>query len=845
MNQNPFPDYQDHFNYYYIPTIIGGLLLIIIIVVVAIIFVKKYNSNNHDNKLKIFSSTFDRDGRYFEYLLDNSELLEHKPALQSMFNTIKGLNELKQFNKKIIMVHAMNDQVEYSFHYNTLIDNDTTFSEYYEQVKDIVSIHYDKGYDVDIVETFKVRVWNIDMEVNSEIKITKDARIVNYQNNKVRGIHTQVRGVHTISRLVRESKNPKSFIALDIETMEHFGSGRQFPALIAVKSDNFENHFLIDNSLNSIEEAEDMLWKSVIDYIVDQQVNNLIDKNITIFAHNLGGFDGLFLYKYLARNFNPAQLQCLIDDQNDFITITVKIGDFKLIFKDSYRIFPVSLNELCKVFNVEGKLCEYNDDWSNMRVLENEVIMKQLTDYCIQDTTALFLALKNAQFLYIEQYKVDIVDVVSMPSLAFKIFRLRFLKDPIPILSHFNDMFIRLAYYGGSTDVYSCYAKDLHYYDVNSLYPFVMCKPMPFNLIKSYRGGDFDFDKFFGFLRVDIYCPDTLDRPVLPFRKEGKTIYPTGVWTATYFSEELRAVLPLGYKILKIHGAKEFDKKDIFSEYVNEMYQIKMNSTGAKRWISKLLQNSLYGLFGRKQELLETKTIFKSELPSYICTNIIKNVIPISEDKVTILMVSNLNFDIIKKLNIKFELDLKQYSKTVNSNVAIAAAVTAYARIHMLEYKIDPNTVYTDTDSIFTTKKLDDKYLGPELGKMKDELSGKKIAEAYFLGPKEYGYYYFDDNNVKIEKSVWAGVKRDSISFDEIVKLRNGCKITKINKARFYRSLIKLSIVIKESITTIEFKPNKVLLDNKYIPVNLKKPIIKFNLINKLSSFILKIKNFV
>jgi hypothetical protein len=30
---------------------------------------------------------------------------------------------------------------------------------------------------------------------------------------------------------------------------------------------------------------------------------------------------------------------------------------------------------------------------------------------------------------------------------------------------------------------------------------------------------------------------------------------------------------------------------------------------------------------------------------------------------------------------------------------------------------------------------------------MKDELKGKIIKEAYFLGVKIYGYKYYDDNN--------------------------------------------------------------------------------------------------
>ena len=51
---------------------------------------------------------------------------------------------------------------------------------------------------------------------------------------------------------------------------------------------------------------------------------------------------------------------------------------------------------------------------------------------------------------------------------------------PIYIPNKNEDSFIRRAYYGGHTDTYKPYGEDLYYYDVNSLYPFVMKEfPMP------------------------------------------------------------------------------------------------------------------------------------------------------------------------------------------------------------------------------------------------------------------------------------------------------------------------------------------------------------------------------
>ena len=107
----------------------------------------------------------------------------------------------------------------------------------------------------------------------------------------------------------------------------------------------------------------------------------------------------------------------------------------------------------------------------------------------------------------------------------------------------------------------------------------------------------------------------------------------------------------------------------------------------------------------------------------------------------------------------------------------------------MIPYKLLPGTIYTDTDSIITTDILSDDCIGKDLGQMKDELSGNVIKEILILGCKQYGYYYFDENNVKHEKSVWAGVERNSLSFTEIFYMFKGGIINKIVNSRFFKSL--------------------------------------------------------
>jgi hypothetical protein len=105
---------------------------------------------------------------------------------------------------------------------------------------------------------------------------------------------------------------------------------------------------------------------------------------------------------------------------------------------------------------------------------------------------------------------------------------------------------------------------------------------------------------------------------------------------------------------------------------------------------------------------------------------------------------------------------------------------------------------------------------------MKDEMSGTLIQEGYFLGIKRYGYWYFDKDNKRIEKSVWAGVKKNSISWTELESLFKGQSITKINPLRFFKSLSRLTIQIRPTSTTLSFKPHKSLDSNlKYISPNI------------------------
>jgi hypothetical protein len=150
---------------------------------------------------------------------------------------------------------------------------------------------------------------------------------------------------------------------------------------------------------------------------------------------------------------------------------------------------------------------------------------------------------------------------------------------------------------------------------------------------------------------------------------------------------------------------------------------------GALRLIAKMHLNQLYGYFGRRKTLIETRNVFKKDLTQYYGSHTIFSEININETISTILMSSNLEYDLINEIKSETERDLITSFRNVKSHVGIAAAVTAYARIEMMELKmllvkLGIKLYYTDTDSFFVDKELPAYLIGDELGQLKDELKG-------------------------------------------------------------------------------------------------------------------------
>jgi DNA polymerase elongation subunit (family B) len=143
-------------------------------------------------------------------------------------------------------------------------------------------------------------------------------------------------------------------------------------------------------------------------------------------------------------------------------------------------------------------------------------------------------------------------------------------------------------------------------------------------------------------------------------------------------------------------------------------------------YLAKILLNSLYGRFGMDDNFAEVNIIHKdyySDFENKFIDNILE-----SSDLGDYKLVS---YKAIENV-------LENENATHNVSIAIASAITAYARIHMSIFKNNPDFTlyYTDTDSVYTNKPLPDYLIDSKvLGKLKLE---NILDKAIFLSPKVY-----------------------------------------------------------------------------------------------------------
>lgn len=204
-----------------------------------------------------------------------------------------------------------------------------------------------------------------------------------------------------------------------------------------------------------------------------------------------------------------------------------------------------------------------------------------------------------------------------------------------------------------------------------------------------------------------------------------------------------------GYSINVIKGYTFNKEENIFKNFVEKIYKIKSTAGNNKslKNVAKLILNSLLGRFGLRLDPNTTDIIDEKELDRIASTRAINSCVQLNNDKYLVNYNTEIDIDICKasSVDISKVTDILANNENAARNkydcVSVpisAAAITAYARMHMAKLKLyilnkNGKIYYTDTDSIVTNIKLDANQL--ELGKLKLE---HEVKEAYFISNKTY-----------------------------------------------------------------------------------------------------------
>lgn len=438
----------------------------------------------------------------------------------------------------------------------------------------------------------------------------------------------------------------------------------------------------------------------------------------TFYAHNGGKFDFNFLYDELRKLGRRVNI-CAQGSRVIALVIDLD-GRQKVRIHDSIVLFPEgnrSLESLTKAFKTEHQKLKETIDFSKERISKENAEHRR---YLEHDCRALYEVLDGYRELPLIK---DVGFKLTLASTALAVWRTQ-TPESIRITPDFVNNFVRKAKAGGRCEIFRASMGEGYHFDANSLYPTVMQKPIPCEYLGPSR------DPFeFGFHEVTVDVPDCYI-PTL-WIQTPKLIFPTGVIRGTFFSEEIKAAVQNGAKLVKHHFGQRFtESTELFGPYVERLYQMRMeNRDNAIGYIAKALMNNTYGKFAEHEE--------KKSL------TMVNPVDPSTWPK-------EKNWTKWRSEEFFRKNGLVTITKTMRQShmlAHISAAVAAYGRIEMLKNAYIPHEktiYYTDTDSCFTTKPM---KTGPSLGEMKLEY---EINRAYFLLPK--GYYVETKDGREIKK---------------------------------------------------------------------------------------------
>lgn len=226
----------------------------------------------------------------------------------------------------------------------------------------------------------------------------------------------------------------------------------------------------------------------------------------TFYAHNLGRFYSIFIFKSLILKENIYLIPIWKD--NAIISLNFKYNKLTITLLDSLQLISSSLDSILKSFDsktqkghfpyefVKSSNLFYIGDkpsvkfYKNITELEyksiptnNWDLKKETIKYLKSDLQGLLEALIKFNNNIYSKYSLNITKFKTLPSLAITSYFSSYLPDnlkkDIKVIKGEIERDLRTSYFGGNVDVFINKISKGYHYDINSQYPKAMLNVMP------------------------------------------------------------------------------------------------------------------------------------------------------------------------------------------------------------------------------------------------------------------------------------------------------------------------------------------------------------------------------
>ena len=509
-------------------------------------------------------------------------------------------------------------------------------------------------------------------------------------------------------------------ITFDTETIRKMNGNIEIQTMYNCDFYDGYNHYYTED-MNDVENIIFMLFKKY--------------KKLTFFAHNIV-FDLRvihFLTKMIDNKLFNLRAKIKLMDNVFFVSFKSANREFVIQFADSRNYFRAALENLAELLNEEK---ENVNEYAYPIVIWNDNLKTNGKVRVQKDTEILYRVLEK--FINNEDFNIS----YTLAGSSLKTFKMKYLKTPIIFPKSISDITLQ-AYSGGIVMPYKLVKhKQLYYYDINSLYPYVMKN----NLYSvKYKGKLTNYryiyddikNKAYNYLvkvkyEIKDWSPiyENYDNSLIPFLENEKWI--TG--------NELYELYINNANIL-IEEIHHFKNDDIFSEFVDYFYNKRMHSEKYEKFFYKIFLNSLYGKFGQHRG---HSNIIKIDSIEDIAERIeIENAIKEGKHRIRL---NDKDISLYDTFISYIEEGEIRYSPIIASEITANARIVNFHYSQMFGFD---HLYYTDTDSFAVDKEYSE-LESKELGKLKLEKSGLFTIYA----AKDYEYY---TNCGECENCKWNG----------------------------------------------------------------------------------------